>query len=185
MAALLGAAAVAVNAAAPAVRVTQEEGFVDLQFRVQKVELLEDGTRSVVVQGSLDGKSVGFAVEFRPNWKRKQLDGSEDSVYWGSGRLVSTGGDTDRFVDALARLYGAPGGLRQAKASVDAEVVGLMTDPAAMASAPTRMKFFFQGDGSEAQYSEVFIHTDLKQGVLHFNEKDVEYRAPLLKNLAK
>lgn len=64
MAALLGAAAVAVNAAAPAVRVTQEEGFVDLQFRVQKVELLEDGTRSVVVQGSLDGKSVALPSSF-------------------------------------------------------------------------------------------------------------------------
>ncbi|MGW8392978.1 hypothetical protein [Pseudoduganella sp. HUAS MS19] len=184
-AAILGASAIIAQAAAPAVKVTQEDGFVDLEFPVQKVEQLKDGTRSVVVQGSLGGKPAGFAVEFHPAWKRRQLEGSEDAIYWGTGRFVSTGGDTDRFVEALARLYGVPGGLRQAKASVDAEVVGLNTDPAAMASAPTRMKFFFQGDGSEAQYSEVFIHTDLKRGILYFNEKDLDYRAPLLKNLAK
>ena len=185
MAAILCAAAFAANAAAPAVKFTQEEGFVDFQFPVQKVEQLKDGTRSVVVQGSLDGQAVGFAVEFHPNWKRKQIDGSEDSVYWGTGRLLCTGGDTDRLVSVVARLFGGAGARTQAKARVDAEVVGLKTDPAAMESVPTRMKFFFQGDGSEAQYGEIFIHTDLKRGILYFNEKDVEYRAPLLRNLAK
>ncbi|KQZ32595.1 hypothetical protein [Duganella sp. Root1480D1] len=185
MATILGAAAFAANAAAPAVKVTQEEGFVDFAFPVQKVEQLQDGTRSVAVHGSLGGQPVGFAVEFHPNWKRKQIEGSQASVYWGTGRFMSTGGDTDRFIDALARLYGVAGGLHQAKASVDAEVVGLDADPAAMASAPTRMKFFFQGDGSQGQYSEVFINADLKRGILYFNEKDVDYRAPLVRNLAK
>lgn len=62
---------------------------------------------------------------------------------------------------------------------------GLADDPALMPTAPTRMKFFFQGDGSEAQYSEVFINTDLQRGVLQFSEKDQEYRTPLVGNLAK
>lgn len=183
--AVLGMFAVLASAGVPGVKVTQEDGFVDLEFKVRRVEQLQDGARSVVVHGDLDGKPVGFAVEFRRNWKRRQIEGTADSVYWGSARFVSTGGDTDRFVEALARMYGMAAGHRLAKLSVDAEVVGLKNDPADMASAPTRMKFFFQGDGSDAQYSEVFIHTDLVQGILHFNEKDLEYRAPLVKNLAK
>ena len=40
-------------------------------------------------------------------------------------------------------------------------------------------------ESAMAQYGEIFIHTDLKRGILYFNEKDVEYRAPLLRNLAK
>jgi len=184
IAVILGAFAIISHAAAPDVKVAREGGFVDFEFPVQKVEQLKDGTRSVVVQGNLDGQAIGFAVEFHPNWKAKRLDGSEQSVYWGTGRFVSTGGDTDRFVAALARLYGLRSD-RQAKASVEAEVVGLADDPALMPTAPTRMKFFFQGDGSEAQYSEVFINTDLQRGVLQFNEKDQEYRTPLVGNLAK
>ena len=62
---------------------------------------------------------------------------------------------------------------------------GLGSDPALMLTAPTRMKFFFQGDGSEAQYSEVFIHADLPRGVLRFEEKDLDYRTPLVVNLAQ
>jgi len=185
IAVVLGAFAIVSDAAAPAVKVAKEEGFIDLELPVQKVEQRKDGTRSVVVQGSLDGQAIGFAVEFRPNWKAKRLDGSGQSVYWGSGRFVSTGGDTDRFVAALARLYGLRAADRQAKSSVEAEVVGLADDPALMPTAPTRMKFFFQGDGSEAHYSEVFINTDLQRGVLQFNEKDQEYRTPLVGNLAK
>jgi len=185
IAAALGAFAIVSHAAAPAVKVAKEEGFVDLEFPVQKIEQLKDGTRSVVVQGSLDGQAIGFAIEFHPNWKAKRLEGSEQSVYWGTGRFVSTGGDTDRFVVALARLYGLGAAGRQAKASVEAEVVGLGSDPAHMTAAPTRMKFFFQGDGSEGQYSEVFINTDLQRGVLQFNEKDLDYRTPLVGNLAK
>ncbi|WP_426162113.1 hypothetical protein [Pseudoduganella sp. R-34] len=180
-----GVPAVASHAAAPEVKVVQEEGFVDFEFPVQKVEQLKDGTRCVVVLGSLDGQPLGFAVEFHPNWEARQLDGSEQWVYWGSGRFVSTGGDTDRFVAALARLYGLDAAGRQAKASVEAEVVGLGSDPALMHTAPTRMKFFFQGDGSEAQYSEVFIHADLPRGVLRFEEKDLDYRTPLVGNLAQ
>ena len=185
MGAILGACAIASHAAAPAVKVIKDEGFVDLEFPVRKVEQLKDGSCSVLVQGSLDGQSLGFAVEFHPVWKPQLLEGTDQTVYWGTGRFVSTGADTDRFVEALGRLYGMDAGQRRANASVAAEVVVLANDPAQMAVLQTRMKFFFQGDGSEAQYSEVFISTDLPRGVLQFNEKDVEYRKPLLGNLAK
>ena len=46
-----------------------------------------------------------------------------------------------------------------------------------------RMKFFFNPDGEEALYSEVFINIDLSEKRLEFNEKDNDYRAPLLRSL--
>jgi hypothetical protein len=40
-------------------------------------------------------------------------------------------------------------------------------------------------DGPEELYSEVFVNVELKRNVLEFNEKDPEYRGPLVKSLSK
>ena len=62
-------------------------------------------------------------------------------------------------------------------------MVGLASNPEQLEVSPCRMKFFFNPDGEEELYSEVFINIDLSEKRLEFNEKDNAYRAPLLRSL--
>jgi hypothetical protein len=66
---------------------------------------------------------------------------------------------------------------------VYAQVVGLACNPEQLEVSPCKMKFFFNPDGDEDLYSEVFINIDLAAKKLEFNEKDNDYRAPLLRSL--
>ncbi len=107
----------------------------------------------------------------------------EESFYWGEARFKSNGSITTGFIEGLASLYGAQISNLVVSESVYAQVVGLACNPENIENEPCKMKFFFNSEGGEALYSEVYINIDLRSRVLEFNEKDMAYRAPLLRSL--
>jgi hypothetical protein len=169
----------------PQVVVGDEDGFVDLTFQNIESNLNNIGNLEFIVKGNLNGSKVGFSVELLPEWNPQDIEGMDEAFYWGEAHFKSNGSETKNFVIALAKLYGAELKEFEVPASVYAQAVGLACNPKEIQNNPCKMKFFFNPDGSEELYSEIFINIDLDAKVLEFNEKDSDYRAPLLRSLLK
>ncbi len=167
----------------PEVVVGEEDGFVDLTFTISNSKKLESGSYEVVVKGNLKGDIVGFAIELLPSWNPQSVEGIDDPFYWGEAFFKNTGEESVAFIRSLASLYGATVSGASVSNEVYAQVVGLACNPEQLEVSPCKMKFFFNPDGEEALYSEVFINIDLSENKLEFNEKDNDYRTPLLRSL--
>ncbi|MCC5451908.1 hypothetical protein LMJ53_09255 [Rheinheimera sp. UJ51] len=167
----------------PEVVVGEEEGFVDLSFTISNSKKLESGSYEVVVKGNLKGDKVGFAIELLPSWNPQAVEGINDAFYWGEAFFKNTGAESEAFIRSLASLYGATLSDASVPDKVYAQVVGLACNPEHLDVSVCKMKFFFNPDGEEDLYSEVFINIDLAEKRLEFNEKDNDYRAPLLRSL--
>ncbi|MBK8016120.1 MAG: hypothetical protein IPK20_04980 [Betaproteobacteria bacterium] len=166
------------------VSVTEEEGFVDLTIGV-KHETLDNGRLRIDACGNLGGEVIAFRIELAPDWKERQIEGTDQFFYFGSGAFIRMGVETDRFISKLAALYGVAPIPFAARESLDFQVVGLASDPRQILESVVKMKFFLNAEAGENLYSEVFVNTDLKGGRMDWNEKDPEYRAPLIKSLSR
>ena len=167
----------------PEVVVVEDEGFVDLAFTISNAKKQGSGSFEVAVKGNLQGEKVGFAIELLPSWNPQEVEGIDDAFYWGEAFFKSSGSESENFIKALASLYGATISNVSVPDKVYAQVVGLACNPEQIEVSPCKMKFFFSPDGEEELYSEVFINIDLGSKKLEFNEKDNDYRAPLLRSL--
>ncbi|MCL1115572.1 hypothetical protein L2703_18580 [Shewanella basaltis] len=169
----------------PEVIVAQEDGFVDLQFKISSLKKLQSGNTEFVVKGTLNHKNVGFAIELLPNWDPKKIEGFEQPFCWGAAIFKETGPETSAFIVALSNLYGNQIKHAEAHPFVPAEAVGLACNPEDILNTPCKMKLFFNSDSDESLYSEVFLNVDVSAKILELNEKDNEYRVPLIKSLTK
>jgi hypothetical protein len=169
----------------PPVLVGQEEGFVDLAFQISQKHFRKSGIQEFLVKGNLNGSRVGFSIRLLSEWRPQSIEGIDEVFYWGGAYFESIGQDSWGFLNSLAGLYGTPLSGFEAHDRVFARVVGLACNPGKLKSTPCKMKFFFNPEDAGGLYSEVFIKIDLEANTLEFNEKDNEYRAPLLRSLSR
>lgn len=162
-----------------------EEGFVDVSLSISKYETLNNGTKRFLIRNTLNGLKVSFIVELLPKWDAKPIENTNAIFYWGNANIISVGAESDVFLTQIAALYGIESAEKLLKKNISAQVVGLANDPKSIESIPIKMKFFLSPDEDENLYSEVFINIDLKNKVLEFNEKDPEYRLPLVRSMAQ
>ena len=164
-----------------------EEGFFDCVFRI--VELTEqDGTVTLILRATSNGTSVGFGAMVRRDI-RAGLDADsnlvKDHVYRRGVFFFRTGPESDRLMTAFARAYGDE---TPSKVMIEKEeftVIALAQGDLDILSEPARMKIF-GNDGpadSEDDYYESFFNLDIPGGYAYWNEKDPEYRGPLLRSM--
>lgn len=169
----------------PKARFGEEEGFVDISLSIAKYEKTQSGSRRFLIKNSLNDKKISFAVELLPAWDAKAIENTESHFYWGRANLMSVGTESDAFITVLTELYGRKPENLKFKDTIPVQVVGLANNPEDVELAPVKMKFFLNPDAEEDLYSEIFINIDLKNKRLEFNEKDPEYRAPLVRSIAQ
>ena len=160
---------------------TTEEGFVDIALPIVE-SIAGDGGLSLVVKGEFDGRRIGFAFDLFPEWKAQPTDDASATFYWGKARFRSLGSESDAFIAMLAHAYGLETKTTPMASQISVNAVGLGMDPRTVLKSPVRMKCFFDS-GPEDRYAEVFTHIDLGGGHFYFNEKDMEYRLPLVRSL--
>ncbi|MBI5432349.1 MAG: hypothetical protein HZA52_05935 [Planctomycetes bacterium] len=97
--------------------------------------------------------------------------------------LSSVGAQSDAFVAALAEHFGLAPPDAPMLASIPVDALALADDPDRIVTQPVRFKLFFQPNGSEEGYAEVFLNVDAPAKRVEFNEKDTGYREPLLRAL--
>jgi len=167
----------------PRGRVSDEEGFVDIDLPLRSLTVESNGEIRADARGRVDGVVVGFGVVLFPKWEEQRKEGDRFSLFWGKGAFERTGPESDRFLEYLSTRYTlqTPGPML-ARLTVD--VVGLDSDPSKAASVGAHMKFFLHSEVQD-RYAEVFVNIDLEESMLEFHEKDHEYRRPLVRALGE
>jgi hypothetical protein len=165
-----------------------EEGFVDCVFRIEN--LTRDGEHFVFeLRSSYRNEVVGvrarLKAEIGPGIDA-EMNIINEHVYWRGLEISSLGPESDRFVAALGSLYGAESIPEAMVQSETFTVIALQQDSTDLESKQVRLKIFGNdgADCAEDDYYEAFFNVDLPGGFVYWNEKDGDYREPMLKALA-
>lgn len=166
-----------------------EDGFVDCVFKI--VELSEtDASYTFRLLGSYKGEVVGMGVTIVKGIQSGmdlKMNLINDHVYRKGVIFSRTGPESDRLINALSSMYGAKAGARRMADRETFTAIALHQGPIDMTKEAIKLKLFGH-DGptdSEADYNESFFNLDLKNRLVYWNEKDGEYREPLLRALSK
>jgi hypothetical protein len=164
-----------------------EEGFVDLTFRI--VDLAEDKKHyRFHLTASHKKRPVGMDVVLVKGIQggfNAKMHLVKKHVYRLGVRFRRSGPESDRLVSAIRALYG----FKRTAKMVEEETftaIALHQGRLDMESGAVKLKIFGK-DGEpfdEAAYYESFFNVDLPNGFVFWNEKDPEYREPLLRALS-
>lgn len=166
-----------------------EDGFVDCVLRIEN--LVSDGsTHAFTLMASHDGEAVGLRVDVKRGMRGgfdNEMALIQGHVYRSAVQFHRIGPASDRLIRILAAQYGvevptsgmierfAFTGILLHKDDVDAD------------SMPVKIKLFGRDDSDdlEADYFESFFNLDLPRGLVFWNEKDGDYRLPLIRGLSR
>ncbi|MGG1515457.1 hypothetical protein ABE504_08585 [Paenibacillus oryzisoli] len=146
-----------------------KQDFIDLTFQIISQDK-HDSTHAYVVKGKYNDETVGFKVVINT---AKGNGFTKNGVH-----LMRIGEESDRFVKALSELYTGSNANKMKNEVVLTEFVLEST------STSKKYKLFFD-NGQESEYAEIYLNLDLKENKLELNEKDMEYREPILKGLTQ
>ncbi len=165
-----------------------EEGFIDCVFVIQK--LRRDSKHYYFhMAASFNGEAVGADVCVAKGIKAgfdSNMELNREHVYYSGVQFSRSGPESDKLLSAIARLYQ----LRSASGRMtDAEsftAIALHQGEMDMELQAIKIKIF-GNDGESADeddYYESFFNLDLPNGLVFWNEKDQEYREPLIRSLS-
>jgi hypothetical protein len=166
-----------------------EEGFVDCVFRIADISETATTYRFRLV-GSYKGEIVGMGVTVVKGIQAgmdSKMQLINDHVYRNGVVFSRTGPESDRLISVLSTMYGVQGMPMQMIETGTFTAIALHQGPIDMTKEPIKLKLFGH-DGAkdrEDYYNESFFNLDLKNKLVFWNEKDQEYRKPLLRALSK
>lgn len=166
-----------------------EEGFIDCTFRILNLVSSEQHHRFHLAAWH-DGNTLGFDVEIVKGI-RGALDSEMENlipehVYHDGVKFLRSGPESDRLMMALAALYALSTNERRMVDSFSFTGIALHKDDVDMEFEPITIKLFGNDaeDLSEDDYFESFFKLDLSSGLVFWNEKDPDYRDPLIRGLS-
>jgi hypothetical protein len=165
-----------------------EEGFVDLTFEI--LDLVEDETHyRFNLAASFEDQVVGMGVAVQKGIKSgfdADMNLIQDHVYRGGVRFFRAGERSDRLIAAIGKLYESNEIAVRMIAEERFTAIALHKGAIDLASEPVKLKIFGRDDDpvDEDAYNESFFNVDLPHRLIFWNEKDQDYRVPLLRGLS-
>jgi hypothetical protein len=166
-----------------------EEGFVDCTFRI--AEMSSDAERHRLrLVASHDGVEVGLSVVVRRGIRggfNPDLELIQDHVYRSAVEFLRSGPESDELISVLAGLYGEPAQRLRMVDAISFTGIALHQDDVDMEIEPIKIKLFGRDSDEEIErdeYFESFFNLDLVSGFVFWNEKDPDYRVPLIRGLS-
>lgn len=160
-----------------------EEGYYDLVFAIIDHKKLADGTQSIHVSGTHEGRTVSLEILLGSDWKPSPL--SDDlplTMHRGGVVYRSIGAESDQLLQSLDQIYKTKQSPKAMNKETTFTGISLEGNPQNLAQGPVKIKLFFESD-AEDQYAELFTNIDLKSQKLYIREKDEEYRASIIRAL--
>lgn len=171
----------------PVIDQLSEEGFVDLTLRIR--DLADDGMYyRFHLAASHDGRELGLDVILLKGIESgfdANMDLVKDHVYRQGVRFIRSGIESDRLVSAIGSFYGADPVPRRMVAEESFTAIALHQGDLDFENECVKLKLFGK-DGEpfdEDAYYESFFNVDLAGRMVYWNEKDPDYRRPLLRAL--
>lgn len=166
-----------------------EEGFVDCAFRIAEMSSDPEHHRLRLV-ASHDGVEVGLTAIVRRGIRggfSPDLELIQGHVYRQAVEFLRSGPESDELVSVLAALYGQPARRLRMVDAISFTGIALHHDDVDMETEPIKIKLFGRDSDEEVErdeYFESFFNLDLASGFVFWNEKDPDYRAPLIRGLS-
>lgn len=164
-----------------------EKGFVDCVFRIE--ELVRDGAFFVFrMRSSYQGRILSLKASLK-SIIEPGFDGDmnliREHVYPRGLEILSVGEESDTFLTVLSHLYGFDSGIRRMVQSESYTVIALQQRETNLETDHVRCKIFGRDSHPlvEDDYYESFFHVNLPDRLVYWNEKDPDYREPLLRAL--
>jgi hypothetical protein len=168
----------------PEITSQSEGGFNDLTFSIRSSEKMPDGSQALQAFGLHHGREVGLVVIIGPKWLKTSFSLDVPfSAYQGVVTYRSIGAESDALLQIMAELYGTalhPKAMRKERQFTGISLEG---QPANLERGVTKIKLFYETD-IEDQEAELFTDIDLQHAVLQINEKDPDYRKPIIDALS-
>lgn len=172
----------------PVLEQFSEEGFIDCVFQIQNLRV-EHNHFLFHMASSFNGEAVGIDVQVVRGIKAGfdgQMELINDHVYRDGVRFLRSGLESDKLISAIALLYES---VMTVTRMIDVEsftAIALHQGEIDMEVQPIELKLFGNDrqTDDENNYYESFFNLDLKNGFVFWNEKDQEYRQPLVRSLA-
>ena len=164
-----------------------EEGFVDCIFKISGLKR-DEGFYYFDLFASYKGKKVGFAVKLMnsvgPGFDA-DMNIISNHVYRPGVSFRSLGAVSDDLITALGELYGESSGSLKMVPEESFTLIALQQSNTELDRHGVKMKLFGRDHEpfSEEDYYESFFNVDIGGGFVSWNEKDPDYRAPLLRAL--
>jgi hypothetical protein len=173
----------------PVIDQFSEEGFVDLVFQIAGLKS-DKAQYRFHLAASHENRVVSMDVILVKGIKGgfgSNMDLVKEHVYRKGVRFLRSGEESDLLISAVGKLYGA--GVTPKK-MIDEETftaIALHQGDLDLENENVKLKLFGR-DGEpfdENAYFESFFNIDLSNGFVNWNEKDPDYREPLLRAMGK
>jgi hypothetical protein len=157
-----------------------EEGFVDSVFKVEHLRP-QRAHFTFHVAASFEGETVGFDCRVLRGIKAGFSAKMElQHVHHEGVEFRRSGEESDRLVRILASRYGRQARGTRMVNSVSFTGIALRQGRLDLEKQPVKIKLFGPDD-DQRRYHESFFNLDLRHRLVFWNEKDHEYRAPLIR----
>lgn len=166
-----------------------EEGFVDCVFRISDlVESCEffNFHLSASSEGVVLGMDVAIQKDIRAGFD-SNMNLIREHVYREGVLFIRSGAESDRLITRIATLYGLPHNGYEMVSKEVFTAIALHQGKIDLRTECVKIKLFGKDAEplDEDDYYEAFFNVDLANGFVYWNEKDQEYRKPLIRGLAK
>ena len=166
-------------------RTDTSEGFSDIFLTITS-SIKTDTTNIYIGQGLYKNKLVGLKFEINSKLPFGITSDGEINSKGGFVRkgvkFISIGQESDELINALSDLYNEPIKKLFSKNIISATVFSLnKTDADFSKNDYYKFKLFFNDDGDENSYAEMFFNVNTAEQIIELHEKDHDYRKPLLK----
>lgn len=174
----------------PSLVQSSEEEFIDCVLRIVDRSETPDHYR-LRLRASHAGQVVGMDVVIVKNIQGgfdSEMNLQKAHVYRQGVVFHRTGPESDRLVTALATLYGRKQRqLLRMTASETFTAIAMHQGAIDMQQEPVKIKIFGRDAEpfDEDAYYESFFNLDLNNGLVCWNEKDSDYREPLIRALTQ
>lgn len=164
-----------------------DDGFVDCIFKVDGLKTDQDFYYFNLL-ASHNAERVGFAVKLHKGVD-PGFDGDmnliKENVYYHGVIFRSLGKISDDLITALAKLYELDLGVLQMVSEETFTTIALQRAEIDFDHHAVRLKLFDRDSDPfvEGDYYESFFNVDLPNGFASWNEKDPDYRVPLIRAL--
>jgi hypothetical protein len=167
-------------------RINPEDGWNDIFLKIVK-DQKTDSSHIYTVKGLYKKHTVGLQIEVNSNIGAGIVDGKVN-VNSGTARqsvhIRSMGAESDALVKALAELYGHPTTKAFRQQPLPVTAFSLNETPVNLdKSGYYKLKLFLE-EFDEHLYSEVFLNINTEKKEIEINEKDWEYRRPIIELLS-
>jgi hypothetical protein len=175
----------------PVLEQFSEEGFVDLVFRISNFEVDGEKYRFHLAASHL-GQKVGMDVAMLRGIQggfhedeNEELQLVQEHVYHKGVEFSRSGLDSDELISVIGSLYKLTSDRLRMVDDLAFTAIALHEGTLDFDSEVVNIKLFANDgeDASEDEYFECFFNVDFANQLAYWNEKDQDYREPLIKGL--